>query len=216
MGQTFHRSANTLARVTIFGAVFILCALAWAAATVYRSPYFTEVGDAREQPVMFSHKHHVGGLGLDCRYCHSSVETSPFAGIPPTETCMGCHSQVWIDSAMLAPVRESYQNDRPLQWERVHDLPDYVYFDHSIHLTMGIGCTTCHGQVDQMPLIWKTNSLYMEWCLDCHRAPEKYLRPREHVFSVDWRPPWNQLEEGRRLVSEYGVQSQTSCSICHR
>ena len=216
MAQIFHRSTNTLARVSIFGAIFIVGALTWVAATVYRSSYFTDVGDAKEQPVMFSHKHHVNGLGLDCRYCHSSVEESAFAGIPPTETCMTCHSQIWLDSPMLEPVRASYRDDQPLVWNRVHDLPDFVYFNHSVHLTKGIGCTTCHGQVDQMPLTWKANSLYMEWCLDCHRNPEKYVRPVEEVFNVRWRPPSDQLEQGKRLVEEYNIDSLTYCSTCHR
>ncbi len=216
MAQTFHRSTNTLARVSIFGAVFMLGAVVWLAATVYRSSYFTDVGESKEQPVMFSHKHHVSGLGVDCRYCHSSVEESAYAGIPPTETCMSCHSQIWSDSAMLEPVRESYRSGQSLRWNRVHDLPDFVYFDHSIHLGKGIGCTTCHGAVDQMPLVWKANTLYMEWCLECHRNPEKYVRPRDQVLNWEWRPPADQLEQGRALVEEYGITSLTNCSICHR
>ncbi len=216
MGQTFHRSTNTLARVSIFGAVFILGAMAWLAATVYRSAYFTEVGESKEQPVMFSHKHHVNGLGVDCRYCHTSVEESAFAGIPPTETCMSCHSQIWSDSPMLEPVRESYRSGESLVWNRVHDLPDFVYFNHSIHLSKGIGCTTCHGQVDQMPLVWKANTLFMEWCLDCHRNPEKYVRPLPEVLNVDWRPPADQLEQGRALMQAYEIANLTNCSICHR
>ncbi len=216
MAQIFHRSTNTLARVSIFGAVFVLGALVWVSATVYRSSYFTDVGEAITQPVPFSHKHHVNGLGIDCRYCHTSVEVSSFAGIPPTETCMTCHSQIWIDSPMLEPVRESYRTGESLQWVRVHDLPDFVYFNHSVHVAKGMGCTTCHGQVDQMPLVWKVNTLYMEWCLNCHRNPELYVRPREEVFNVKWSPPEDQLEQGRRLVKEYKIQSLTNCSTCHR
>ncbi len=219
MAQTFHRSTNTLARVSIFGAVFVAGAAVWLAATVYRSAYFTNVGEAQEQPVMFSHKHHVNGLGIDCRYCHGSVEVSAYAGIPPTETCMSCHSLVWSDAEMLAPVRQSYSSGESLRWNRVHDLPDFVYFDHSIHVSKGVGCTTCHGQIDQMPLVWKANSLYMEWCLECHREPARYVRPVERVFDVNWRPPADQLERGRELVQQYGIADTinlTNCSICHR
>ncbi len=216
MAQIFHRSANTLARVSIFGAVFILGALVWLSATVYRSAYFTDVGEAREQPVPFSHKHHVAGLGIDCRYCHTAVEESSYAGIPPTETCMTCHSQIWSDSPMLEPVRESFRTGQSLEWIKVHDLPDFVYFNHSIHLAKGIGCSTCHGRVDQMPLVWPVNTLYMEWCLGCHRAPEKFVRPRSEIFNMAWTPPADQIERGRELVKEYKIESLTHCSTCHR
>lgn len=153
MPQIFHPSMNTVARVSIFGAVFILVAVVGLIWVVVRSPYVTEAGVVREQPVPFSHKHHVGDVGLDCRYCHTSVENSSFAGIPPTETCLDCHSQLFADSAMLAPVRQSYRDNTPLRWTRVHDLPDFVYFDHSFHLQKGIGCVTCHGHVEEMPLM---------------------------------------------------------------
>jgi hypothetical protein len=216
MAQIFHHSTNTLSKVTIFGAVFMLAALIWILALVDRSPYTTQVGVAREQPVPFSHKHHVSGIGIDCRYCHTSVETSSFAGIPPVKTCMTCHSQIWADSPMLAPVRVSFQNDTPIEWTRVHDLPDFVYFDHSIHVKKGIGCSTCHGQVDQMPLMWREKTLQMEWCLDCHRHPEQYVRPRDRVFAMDWQPPADQLSLGRRLVQEYRIKSMTDCWVCHR
>ena len=133
----------------------------------------------REQPIPFSHAHHVGGLGIDCRYCHTSVETSSFAGIPPTKTCMNCHSQIWSTSPTLEPVRESFRTGVSIQWTRVNDLPDYVYFNHSIHVNKGIGCESCHGRVDRMPLTWQENSLQMDWCLDCHRDPGKHIRPRD-------------------------------------
>jgi len=179
----------------------------------------TGVGVARRQPVPFSHKHHVGDDGIDCRYCHTSVEESAFAGIPPTKTCMNCHTQIWADSPMLEPVRESWRTGRSLEWVRVHKLADFVYFNHSIHVNKGVGCSTCHGRVDQMPLIAKANSLYMEWCLECHRAPERFVRPREYVFSMEYQPPEDQLSLGRKLVKEYRIQSTaylTSCSTCHR
>jgi ferredoxin len=216
MAQIFHRSTNTLSRLSIFGAIFVLAGLAWLAAAINRSSYVTQVSVARDQPVPFSHEHHVRGLGLDCRNCHTSVEESAFAGLPPTKTCMTCHSQIWSDSPMLEPVRASLRTGTSIQWTRVHDLPGFAYFNHSIHLNRGVGCSTCHGQVDQMPLMWQTATLQMEWCLDCHRTPEKYVRPRSQVFNMDWRPPADQLVQGRKLVKEYGIQSQTDCSICHR
>jgi len=176
----------------------------------------TGVGVPVEQPVPFSHKHHVGDDGLDCRYCHTSVEQSPFAGIPPTKTCMNCHAQLWTEAPILEPVRESFRIGKPLQWVRIHRLADFVYFDHSIHVRKGIGCSTCHGRVDQMPLTWRENTLFMEWCLECHRNPERFVRPREQVFSMDWEPPKDQLALGAKLVKEYKIQSMTSCSTCHR
>jgi len=217
--QIFHRSMNLISRVTIFGTVLLIAVVTWAWAGVIRSPYVTEQDVVREQPVPFSHQHHVGGLGIDCRYCHISVEKSSFAGIPATQVCMNCHKQVWNDSPMLEPVRASLRDNRPLEWLRVNNTPDFVYFDHSIHIHKGVGCETCHGRLDRMPLTYKFASLHMEWCLDCHRAPEKYLRPREEVFTMGWQPPVEQLELGRRLLKEYNIDSSwklTNCSICHR
>ncbi len=216
MAQIFHRSTNTLSRLSIYGAVFILAALGYAGYAVSRSPYFTEVNVARDQPVPFSHKHHAGGLGIDCRYCHTSVENSSFAGLPPTATCMTCHSQIWANSPMLEPVRASYRNDQSIEWVRVNALPDFVYFNHSIHVHKGIGCTTCHGPIGEMPLTWRANTLQMDWCLDCHRQPELYVRPRESVFSADYKPPADQPAMGRRLVKQYKIQELTNCSTCHR
>ena len=216
MPQIFHPSTNTISRVSIFGTVILLVALVATLTAINESPYITEVGVARTQPVPFSHKHHVGDDGIDCRYCHTSVETSSFAGIPPTKTCMNCHSQVWSDSPVLAAVRDSFRDDRSIQWIRVHNLPGFVYFDHSIHVHQGVGCSTCHGRVDTMPLTWRENTLYMDWCLECHRQPEKYVRPRKDVFRMDYVPPANQLELGQKLVQEYKIQKLTSCSTCHR
>ena len=155
MPQIFHHSSNTFARITMFGAVFILGFVAWAFASLDRSTYMTRATNPREQPVPFSHAHHVGGLGVDCRYCHTSVETSSFANIPPTKTCMNCHSQIWLTSPTLEPVRASYRTGQSIRWTRVHDLPDFVYFNHSIHVSKGVGCETCHGRVDRMPLMWQ-------------------------------------------------------------
>ncbi len=216
MSQVFHRSTNTLSRVSIFGGIFILGFLVWAWAELNASNYATRAKVPVNQPVPFSHEHHVGGLGIDCRYCHTSVENSSFAGIPPTKTCMNCHSQIWVNAPMLEPVRQSFRTDQSLHWIRVHDLPDYVYFNHSIHVAKGIGCTTCHGAIDRMPLTWQEASLQMSWCLDCHRHPEEYVRPRSEVFSVAYQPPPNHVEIGRNLVKEYHIQSLTSCSTCHR
>ncbi len=216
MPQTFHRSTNTISRLSIFGAVFVLAGTVWLLLTVNRSSYVSGVKIAREQPIPFSHKHHVTGIGLDCRYCHTSVEESAFAGIPPTETCMTCHSQVWPNAPLLAPARVSFQENMPIEWNRVHDLPDFTYFNHSIHLHKGIGCQTCHGEVDQMPLVWKENTLNMEWCLDCHRAPEEHLRPREEVFNLDYKPPPNQEELAAELIAQYTIQKLDNCSVCHR
>jgi hypothetical protein len=219
MSQIFHRSTNTISRVTIFGFVFLVAGLLWVANQVQRSSYITGVGDAVVQPVPFSHEHHVAGLGLDCRYCHTAVESSSFAGIPPTQTCMNCHSQIWADAPMLAPVRDSLRSGRPLTWVRVHNLPGFAYFDHSIHVHKGVGCQTCHGDVDRMPLIAQSASLQMDWCLACHRAPEQFVRPRAEVFNMRYQPPPDQRALGLRLVQEYGIrtpQELTSCSVCHR
>ena len=232
MAQIFHRSTNTISRATIFGAVFIVAALFWAAAQIQRSPYVTYAGVVRPQPAPFSHQHHVAGLGIDCRYCHTSVEVSGFAGIPPTKTCMNCHSQIWTKAPMLEPVRESFRTDKSLVWTRVNDLPDFVYFDHSIHINKGVGCNTCHGPVDRMPLMYNYASLQMEWCLNCHRAPEKNLRPRDQVFNMRYEQPTaekpvvmdsqtftDQDSLGLYLVKKYKLRGErdiTSCSTCHR
>jgi len=216
MSQIFHHSTNTLSRVSIFGAVFAVGGGLWATLELARSPWVTQAQVAREQPVQFSHQHHVGGMGIDCRYCHTSVETAAFAGIPPTKTCMNCHSQIWTESPALEPVRESWRSGTSIEWVRVHDLPDFVYFNHSAHVNKGVGCTTCHGRIDQMPLVHQEASLQMEWCLACHRHPERYVRPREQVFDVAWEPPTDQIEKGRALVARYGIHPRTSCSTCHR
>ncbi|HMF47611.1 MAG TPA: cytochrome c3 family protein [Candidatus Saccharimonadales bacterium] len=216
MAQIFHPSTNTISKVTIFGGIFLVVVLALFFAAINRSSYITEVGVARAQPVPFSHKHHVGDDGIDCRYCHTSVEGAAFAGIPSTKICMNCHSQIWSESPTLAPVRESFRTGQSIEWTRVHNLPKFVYFDHSIHVKKGVGCTTCHGAVDRMPLMWRENSLYMEWCLECHREPERFVRPRQFVFSASWQPPPDQVKLGRELIEEYKIERLTSCSVCHR
>jgi hypothetical protein len=216
MAQIFHRSTNTIARVSIYGAVILVAILGYAVNVVNQTSYVTEVHNARPQPVPFSHKHHVGELGMDCRYCHSSVEVSSSAGMPPTQTCMACHSQIWTGAAILEPVRASYRDSTPISWTRVNALPDFVYFNHSIHVAKGVGCTTCHGPIAEMNITWREQSLYMRWCLDCHNAPEKYLRPRSEVFNAFYKSPSDQEVLGNRLMSEYKVQKLTTCTTCHR
>jgi len=221
MAQIFGKSSNSIARVTLIGSVMGFFGFWGLVYAVYRSPYTTDQGVPRVQPVPFSHQHHVAGLGIDCRYCHSSVENAAFAGLPSTHTCMSCHSQVWVDAPMLAPVRQSLATQQPLHWTRVNQLPDFVFFNHSIHVQKGVGCSTCHGRIDQMPLTWKEHSLYMRWCLDCHEAPERQLRPREQIFNMKWEPPADQLEQGRKLIKEYGIRTERlqqlrDCGICHR
>jgi hypothetical protein len=217
MAQIFHASSNSLAKISIAGAVLAVGFIVWAAYSLNAGSFTTAVGVAPAQPVPFSHKHHVGDDGIDCRYCHTSVETSAFAGLPPTETCMSCHSQLWTNAEMLEPVRSSFRTGTSLEWTRVHDLPDFVYFNHSIHVNKGIGCSTCHGRVDQMPLMYKVNTLYMQWCVDCHRHPERQVRPREEVFNIAYETPAaNQDEIGPKLVALYRIQSLTDCVTCHR
>src|SRR5882672_9653924 len=206
MSQIFHHSTNTLSRLSIFGGIFVIAFLVWAWAELNASTYATRAKVPVEQPVPFSHEHHVGGLGVDCRYCHTSVENSSFANIPPTKTCMNCHSQIWSTSPTLEPVRASFRENQSIQWTRVHDLPDFVYFNHSIHVAKGVGCETCHGRVDQMALTWQEASLRMEWCLNCHRHPEQYVRPRESITTMGYQPAGDQEEIGRRLVQEYHIQ----------
>jgi hypothetical protein len=215
MPQVFHPSMNTVSRVTIFGAVLIGAGLLAVIFTVVRSPYITEVGVVREQPVPFSHQHHVGDVGLDCRYCHTSVEDSSFAGIPPTATCMNCHSQLFANSAMLAPVRESARSGQPLAWTRISDLPDFVYFNHSILVSKGVACATCHGNVDQMPLMWREHTLHMQWCLDCHWHPQPFVGPRDEVFTAK-AGATNASTPTLVRASFSEVSSETSCYTCHR
>ena len=222
MAQLFPRGSNAYARISIVVVLVVVGTGLTILLNTNRLHYTTDVQVAKKQPVPFSHKHHVAGVGLDCRYCHTSVEESSFANIPPVETCMTCHSQIWTESPLLEPIRESYRTGNPIEWVRIHDLPDFVYFNHSIHVHKGIGCQTCHGQVDQMPLMWKVNTLNMEWCLECHREPEKYVRPREEVFNMVWKPmddrghAVSQAVLGAQLVQDYNINPSTDCSTCHR
>ena len=215
------RSANALARSTLFGVLSLALFLGWLVITLMRSSWATKQNEFVEQPIQFSHLHHVGGMGIDCRYCHTAVEKSSFAGIPPTKTCMNCHSQIWANAPILEPVRASFRTGTPLNWIRVNDLPDFVYFNHQIHVKQGVGCNVCHGAVDKMPLMYQAESLLMEFCLECHRAPEKFIRPRGEVFNMNYKVPADttQLELGLKLKKEYNISSvehMTSCSVCHR
>jgi hypothetical protein len=216
MAQIFNRSSNALARVMLFAGAVIGILLIWFFAIFVRSNYSTRQNVVVRQPVPFSHSHHVGDVGIDCRYCHTSVESSSFAGIPPTATCMNCHKLIFKDADMLAPVRESLRTGKHLEWVRVYDLPDYVYFNHSIHVAKGVGCETCHGRVDKMPLLYKAVSLHMKWCTGCHRAPERYLRPRSEITTMGYKPAEPQSVLGPKLAAEYNVRSLTYCSTCHR
>ena len=232
MAQIFDRSSNALARASLVLTGLIVIALGVTLDQLQRSPWVTRQGQRADQPVPFSHKHHVEGLGLQCQYCHVSVEKSSYAGIPPTKTCMNCHAQIWTGAALLEPVRESFRTGKSLIWTRVNDLPDFVYFDHSIHVSKGVGCNTCHGPVDRMPLMFNYASLQMEWCLECHRAPEKYLRPRDQVFNMRYEQPsalqpvtvdgkeyTDQFSLGTDLAQKYKLRTVTditSCSTCHR
>jgi hypothetical protein len=219
MAQIFHRSANSVARFSLLAAVLAVTLGLVGVLGASRASYYTRKNIIRDQPVQFSHKHHVGDDGIDCRYCHTGVEVSAVAGIPPTKTCMNCHSVLFKDAPYLEPVRESYRTDKSISWVRVHRLPDFVYFNHSIHVNKGVGCSSCHGQVNQMPLMFQAKELTMEWCLDCHRNPEQALRPREEIVNMDWTPPPNQAEIGKRLAAGNHIRSKwelTSCSTCHR
>ncbi|KAB2953553.1 MAG: cytochrome c3 family protein [Thermoanaerobaculia bacterium] len=216
MGQVFAKSANAFARSSLIVGLLLVAGAGAGLWVLGSSGYVTRQGLVLEQPVPFSHDHHVGQIGIDCRYCHTAVETSAKAGIPPTATCMNCHKQLWTNAALLEPVRASLENDVPLAWNRVHDLPDFVYFDHSIHVAKGVACVTCHGPVNRMPLMYQYPSLQMEWCLACHRDPVRNLRPREEVTNVAWQPPVDLERRQLEWAQLYNVKSKTSCSTCHR
>jgi Cytochrome c7 and related cytochrome c len=219
MAQVFHRSANNIAKTSIVLAVILSGVAFYVVTQIARSSYVTGRYIEKQQPVQFSHKHHVGDDGIDCRYCHSSVETTASAGMPPTQTCMNCHSQIWADSPYLEPVRASFRDNKPIQWERVHDLPEYVYFNHSIHVAKGVGCSSCHGDVANMPAVYQENTLQMEWCLSCHREPEKFIRPKSEIYNTAWNGDDITWDDRLKLKQDYKIRSRemiTSCSTCHR
>jgi hypothetical protein len=219
MRQLFAPGADAVLRLFIFTVIGGVFLAALVAGGVARSAYVTGVGIAPEQPVPFSHKHHSGELGIDCRYCHTGVETTASAGLPPTQTCMTCHSQIWTGEPMLAPVRESFSTNTPLHWVRVNRVPDYVYFNHAIHVAKGVGCATCHGDINAMQLTSRANAFEMSWCLGCHRSPAPYLRPADQVFNMRWQPPPDQAKRGAALILALHIRAPaalTDCSICHR
>jgi hypothetical protein len=217
MAAIFGRSANLLTGLVLAGVAFACAALLGAAWALPWTDYTTRRDIAPRQPVPFSHEHHVGGLGLDCRYCHSSVERTASAGMPPTETCMTCHSQLWTGAPILAPVRASLADEQPIRWTRVYRLPDYVFFDHSAHVAAGVGCESCHGRVDRMPLMRRATSLRMAWCLGCHRDPAASLRPRNAVFAMGWQPSLDTRSRAALMRERHINPSRLiECSICHR
>lgn len=182
----------------------------------YGSPKFLEVGYRPIQPIEYSHKLHAGDLGMDCRYCHSEVEKGRHANIPAIQTCMNCHSQVGLDNPKLAPLRESWNTNTPIEWVRVHKLPDYAYFDHSAHLRAGIGCIECHGNVREMDRVMQVKPLSMGWCLDCHRNPDPHIRPLSELTNMEWKPPANHAEFVERFKKDRNIQPREDCSTCHR
>ncbi len=211
----FPRWANRAPRYVGLG-VLGFAGLAGLLLWYYATNKHLEVGYAPVQPVDFSHKLHAGDLGMDCRYCHSSVERSAFAAVPPTQTCMNCHSKVRADSTKLLLVRESAAFDKPLPWVRVHELPQFVYFDHSAHLAAGVGCSSCHGRIDQMPRVTQSQPLSMSWCLDCHRNPSPSLRPASEITNMAWQPPPEAERAGPIAATGRKVNPPTYCSGCHR
>jgi hypothetical protein len=218
MAQVFDRSSNALARASLVLTGLIVIALGITLNELQRSPWVTRQGQRADQPIPFSHKHHVEGLGLQCQYCHTTVEVSSYAGIPPTKTCMNCHAQIWTNAALLQPVRDSWATGQSIQWIKVHDLPDYVYFNHSIHVNKGIGCASCHGRVDLMPLMYMENTLQMEWCLNCHRNPATNLRPTAEIYNMAWegpsrgKPVWC-ANTGKGEVSGTGPTAQSVACV---
>ncbi len=217
MSQLFHKSANSISKASIVLGALLVGGTLGAVMIVDRSGYNTRTGTTIPQPIPFSHEHHVSGLGIDCRYCHTAVEKSSSAGLPPTATCYNCHKLIWNDSPMLEPVRESFRTNVPIRWNRVHDLPGFVQFNHSIHVAKGVGCASCHGAVGKMALLKQEKTLQMGWCLDCHRNPEKNLRPKEEVFNMEFKAA-DQLAQGKKLKEDYHIRSEwalTSCSTCH-
>jgi len=213
----FTPRANLFARASLVAVLFLLFGVACFAYAYTRSSSFTGVGVAPEQPIPFSHHHHVAGLGIDCRFCHHDVEDAASAGMPTTSTCLKCHNDVWLDTPMLQPLHESHRDGRPVRWTRVHDLPDFVYFDHSIHVAKGVACETCHGGVDQMRLVYKSEPLFMKWCLECHRDPARFVRPTDAVLEMGWSPEESR-REGSVLLEHNGIKTEglTDCSTCHR
>ncbi len=215
MANVFPRWSDTALRLALVGLALAAWALLGGPWLFMRTPFNTGQYFAVDQPVQFDHRHHVADDGIDCRYCHNTVDKSAYAGVPATELCMGCHSQVWRDSPMLEPVRKSYYSNRPIPWNRVNAVPGFVYFDHSIHVNKGVGCVSCHGRVDEQALVWQEQTLQMGFCLDCHRNPEPHLRPLDKITDLAWEPP-KDPKYGRALAAQYGTRKLDHCTACHR
>lgn len=215
MAQLFTKKAN-IVPIYILIALILLIIIIIGAIWYWGSPYYTDVGYQPEQPVPYSHKFHVGELGMDCRYCHTGVEISAVAGIPPTQTCMNCHVMVKPASDSLKVVKTSWDNGKPIQWIRVHKSPDYVYFDHSVHVNVGVGCKSCHGRIDRMNVVMQTEPLSMSWCLDCHRNPEEHLRPVSEITNMNWKPGENHEEFAKQMMKDLDITPPTGCQGCHR
>jgi hypothetical protein len=216
MRTVFPGWSDTAFRLTLVSLLALGAAAILGPIVYVRTPFHRRTEFPIDQPVQFDHRHHVRDDGIDCLYCHDGARKSPYAGIPSTEKCMGCHAQVWPDSIQLEPVRRSYFSGRPLEWSRVHHLPDYVYFNHSIHVNKGVGCVECHGRVDQMALAYQVAPLSMGWCLDCHRNPAPHLRPLDQITSMTWRTTSDETGTSRALLARYQVRSLTNCTHCHR
>ena len=214
MAALFPPWANTATPVVVILLGVVAATAVCAPMICARTPFATGEGDPVVQPIAFDHRHHVGDDGIDCLYCHDAAERSAFAGIPASDRCLGCHNQVWSDSALIAPLRASAETGQPIRWQRVHALPDFVYFDHSIHVTRGIGCVTCHGRVDQMAAVFQVAPLTMSWCLDCHRDPAPHLRPRDQITSTTWVAAGG--AQLAALADAYRPRRLTHCSACHR
>ena len=229
MPQVFPKSVNILARASFLAGPLVAAGAIVSMAAFFRSDYTTGAREVVDQPIPFSHKHHVAELGIGCQYCHTSVDQSASAGFPPTRTCINCHQQMWTGAELLKPARESFKTDEPIVWNKVHNTPHYVYFNHSIHIKKGVGCYSCHGRIDEMNLVYQSKTLLMEWCLDCHRNPENHLRPLDEVYNIAWaasdeinpdtKKPYDQLTLGRELKDKHMVREAsitTNCSFCHR
>lgn len=215
MAQLFPEWTNKLPlMLAVGGILFVSGAVGFV--WYYGSPKYTDVGYRPVQPVAYSHKLHAGDLGIDCRYCHNFVEVSEEANVPPTQTCMNCHKLVLPESEKLLPVRESFATRQPIKWIRIHELPQYAYFNHSVHLHAGVGCSTCHGNVAEMEKVMLVQPLSMGWCLDCHRNPDMYLRPQSELTNMKWVPPADQLEFAARIKKEKHIAPPENCSACHR
>ncbi|MCB2204542.1 cytochrome c family protein [bacterium] len=215
MAQIFPEWTNKLpGRIILSGGVLVI--LVVVGIWYYWSPWYTDVGYQPLQPIPYSHKFHVGELGMDCRYCHTGVEVSPVAMVPPTQTCMNCHAMVKTDSPKLAPLRESWEKGTPLRWVRIHKVPDYAYFDHSAHVSVGVGCESCHGNIAEMEEVRQEKPLSMGWCLECHRNPDPHLRPVEDITVMGWTPPEDQAQRAAEIKTALNINPPETCSGCHR